>query len=215
MKISYSILVHNETDTLEKLLKFLVKWKQPQDEIVILDDFSDDEKTKQILDFYVSAHDIVFEQRNLLGDFASQKNYLKNMGSGDYSFNLDADEMISLWLIKNIHGIIDGNEGIDLIYLPRINTVEGMTQEDIQKWGWKVTEKNWVNYPDSQARVFRRDDSIRWTRPLHEYITGIKTYAHLPPQKELSLYHPKTIEKQTKQNMFYNENFSKELNTRI
>ena len=102
MKISYSLLVHNETDTLEKLLKFLTKWKQPDDEIVILDDFSDDEKTKQILDFYVSAHNIVFEQRNLLGDFASQKNHQKNMGSGDYSFNLDADEMISLWLIKNI-----------------------------------------------------------------------------------------------------------------
>ena len=100
MKISYSMLVHNEDKTLEKLLKFLVKWKQPQDEIVILDDYSDNEKTKQILDFYVSAHDIVFEQRNLLGDFASQKNYLKNMGSGDYSFNLDADEMISLWMIK-------------------------------------------------------------------------------------------------------------------
>ena len=86
MKISYSILVHNETDTLEKLLKFLVKWKQPEDEIVILDDYSDDEKTKELLDFYVSTHNIVFEQRNLLGDFASQKNHLKSMGSGDYSF---------------------------------------------------------------------------------------------------------------------------------
>ena len=115
------MLVHNETDTLEKLLKFLVKWKQPQDEIVILDDYSDDEKTKQILDFYVSAHDIVYEQRNLLGDFASQKNHLKNMGNGDYSFNLDADEMISLWMIKNVHEIIEANEGIDLISIPWVN----------------------------------------------------------------------------------------------
>ena len=82
MKISYSILTHNETTTLEKLLKFLVKYKQPQDEIVILDDYSDNEKTKAILDFYVSTENIVFEQRNLLQDFASQKNYLKNMCSG-------------------------------------------------------------------------------------------------------------------------------------
>ena len=123
------MLVHNEDKTLEKLLKFLVKWKDEGDEIVILDDYSDNEKTKQILDFYVSAHDIVYEQRNLLGDFASQKNYLKNMGSGDYSFNLDADEMISRWMIQNVHDIIDGNEGIDLIYLPRINTVDGITEE--------------------------------------------------------------------------------------
>ena len=77
MKISYSILTHNETTTLEKLLKFLIKYKQPQDEIVILDDYSDNEKTKAILDFYVSTENIVFEQRNLLEDFASQKNYLK------------------------------------------------------------------------------------------------------------------------------------------
>jgi len=168
MKISYSMLVHNETDTLEKLLKFLVKWKQPQDEIVILDDFSDDEKTKQILDFYVSAHDIVFEQRNLLGDFASQKNYLKNMGSGDYSFNLDADEMISLWLIKNIHEIIASNEGIDLIYLPRINTVEGLTQQHAQAWRWQVNEEGWVNFLIGKVGCFVTDQilggSIKYMR---------------------------------------------------
>ena len=46
MRISYSILVHNEDKTLEKLLKFLVKWKHMDDEIVILDDYSDNEKTK-------------------------------------------------------------------------------------------------------------------------------------------------------------------------
>ena len=211
MKISYSMLVHNETDTLEKLLKFLVKWKNDDDEIVILDDYSDNEKTKEILDFYVSTYDIVYEQRNLLKDFASQKNYLKNMGSGDYSFNLDADEMISLWMIKNVHEIIEANDGIDLIWIPRVNTVDGFTQEDVQKWGWRVNEKGWVNYPDYQARVFRNREDIRWTRPLHEYITGCKTYSHLPPHEELSLYHPKTMEKQEKQNMFYMENFSKDL----
>ena len=203
MKISYSMLVHNETDTLEKLLKFLVKWKQPQDEIVILDDYSDDEKTKQILDFYVSAHDIVFEQRNLLGDFDSQKNYLKNMGSGDYSFNLDADEMISLWLIKNIHEIIEANEGIDLIYLPRINTVEGLTQQHIQTWGWQVNQEGWINFPDWQGRVFRNRPNIRWQYKVHEMITGYQTYATLPMEKPFCILHPKTISKQEEQNQKY------------
>ena len=203
MKISYSMLVHNETDTLEKLLKFLVKWKQPQDEIVILDDYSDNEKTKQILDFYVSAHDIVYEQRNLLGDFASQKNHLKNMGSGDYSFNLDADEMISLWLIKNIHEIIEANEGIDLIYLPRINTVEGLTQQHIQTWGWQVNQEGWINFPDWQGRVFRNRPNIRWQYKVHEMITGYQTYATLPMEKPFCILHPKTISKQEEQNQKY------------
>ncbi len=203
MKISYSILVHNETDTLEKLLKFLIKWKQPQDEIVILDDYSDDEKTKQILDFYVSAHDIVFEQRNLLGDFASQKNHLKNMGSGDYSFNLDADEMISLWMIKNVHEIIEANEGIDLIYLPRINTVEGLTQQHAQAWRWQVNENGWVNFPDWQGRIFRNRPNIRWQYKVHEMITGYQTYATLPQDKPFCILHPKTIKKQEEQNQKY------------
>ena len=168
-----------------------------------MDDYSDDEKTKQILDFYVSAHDIVYEQRNLLGDFASQKNHLKSMGGGDYSFNLDADEMISLWLIKNIHEIIEVNEGIDLIYLPRINTVEGLTQQHIQSWGWQVNQEGWINFPDWQGRVFRNRPNIRWQFKVHEMITGYQTYATLPMEKPFCILHPKTISKQEEQNQKY------------
>ena len=90
----------------------MVKYKEPQDEIVILDDFSDNKKTKSILDFYVSTQNIVFEQRNLLGDFATQKNYLKNMCSGDYSFNLDADELISQEFINMLPNILNSNSGV-------------------------------------------------------------------------------------------------------
>jgi glycosyltransferase involved in cell wall biosynthesis len=198
-------LVHNETDTLEKLLKFLVKWKNDDDEIVILDDYSDNEKTKEILDFYVSTYDIVYEQRNLLKDFASQKNHLKSMGSGDYSFNLDADEMISLWMIKNVHEIIEANDGIDLIYLPRINTVDGITDEHCRMYGYKVNEEGWINFPDWQGRIFRNRPNIRWQYKVHEMITGYQTYATLPTDKPFCILHPKTIEKQVEQNKFYNE----------
>ena len=208
MKISYSILVHNEDKTLEKLLKFLVKWKHVDDEIVILDDYSDNEKTKQILDFYVSTYDIVFEQRNLLGDFASQKNYLKNMCNGDYSFNLDADEMISRWMIQNVHAIIDGNEGIDLILLPRINTVEGITEEHCRAYGYRLDENGWINFPDWQGRIFRNRPNIRWEKKVHEQIKGYQTYATLPTDKPFCILHPKTIEKQVEQNRFYNEDIS-------
>ena len=202
LKISYSILTHNETDSLEKLLRFLVKWKQPQDEIVILDDYSDDEKTKQILDFYVSTHDIAFEQRNLLNDFATQKNYLKSMCSGDYSFNLDADEMISRWMMKNIHGILEENE-IDLVYLPRINTVDGLTQQHAQQWGWSINEEGWINFPDWQGRVFKNRPNIKWEKPVHEMLIGFQTYAHLPTDKPFCMLHHKTIDKQEQQNQKY------------
>ena len=202
MKISYSILTHNETKSLEKLLKFLVKWKDDGDEIVILDDYSDDKKTKQILDFYVSTKDIIYEQRSLNNDYATQKNYLKSMCSGDYSFNLDADEMISRWLIKNIHGILEDNQ-IDLIYLPRINTVDGLTQQHIQQWGWNVNEEGWINFPDWQGRVFKNRPNIKWEKPVHEMIKGFQTYAHLPTEKPFCMLHYKKIEKQEQQNKKY------------
>ena len=202
MKISYSILTHNETKSLEKLLTLLVKWKDEGDEIVILDDFSDNQKTKELLDFYVSAHDIVFEQRNLLGDYGGQKNHLKSMCSGDYSFNLDADEMISRWFIKNVHDILEENP-IDLIYLPRINTVDGLTQEHVQQWGWSVNEEGWVNFPDWQGRLFKNRPNVKWEKPVHEMITGFQTYAHLPVDKPFCIRHYKTIEKQEQQNQKY------------
>ena len=202
MKISYSILTHNETDSLEKLLRFLVKWKQEEDEIAILDDFSDNQKTKELLDFYVSAHDIVFEQRNLLGDYGGQKNHLKSMCSGDYSFNLDADEMISRWFIKNVHDILEENP-IDLIFLPRINVVEGLTQEHVRYWGWSVNEEGWVNFPDWQGRLFKNRPNIKWEKPVHEMIAGFQTYAHLPTEKPFCIRHNKTIDKQEQQNQKY------------
>jgi len=202
MKISYSILVHNETDSLEKLLQSLMSHKQSQDEIVILDDYSDNKKTKSILDFYTSTENIVFEQRNLLGDFASQKNYLKSMCSGDYSFNLDADEMITHWFMKDVHEILEGNE-VDLIFVPRINTVDGLTEQHIRAWHWQVNERGWINYPDWQGRIFRNRPNIRWEKPVHEQLTGFQTYAHLPMEQKYSIVHHKTIQKQELQNQKY------------
>jgi len=210
VKISYSMLVHNEDETLEKLLQTLLSYKQPQDEIVVLDDYSDNEKTKAILDYYSSTTDIKLDQRNLLKDFASQKNYLKGMCSGDYSFNLDADEMISHWFMKDIHDILEGNE-VDLIFVPRINTVEGITEEHCRMYGYQINEKGWINYPDWQGRIFRNRPNIRWEKPVHEQLTGFQTYAHLPQEQKYSITHPKTIDRQVKQNKFYNEEITAKL----
>ena len=216
MKLSYGITVHNEHEELNQLLELLIHNTDQEDEIVIVDDFSNQE-TQDVIDSWVQQYSdkkvIKVFQRKLDGDFASQKNYVIEQCSGDYIFHIDADEYPNVILLQQLKQILEINE-VDLLWIPRVNTVEGMTDEDIQTWGWKVSEQGWVNYPDYQSRVFRRTDSIRWERPLHELIKGAKTYSHLPPHEELSLYHPKTIEKQTQQNMFYNQNFSRELNSR-
>ena len=213
MKISYGITVHNEAEELQKLLEVLNKNVDKEDEIVVCVD-GDDEKVEGVIELYSIDSRVIHYKRKLDGDFSAQKNSVIEKSSGDYIFHIDADEYPNKVLLQQLKQILEMNDGVDLIWIPRVNTIDGMKEEHIQRWGWKVSEKGWVNYPDYQARVFRNDEKIRWTRPLHEFIDGCKTYSHLPPHEELSLYHPKTIQKQEEQNIWYNKNFSKEMNVR-
>ena len=217
MKISYGITVYNETDELNRLLEILIHKTDEEDEIVICVD-GDDDGVRFVLDSwtqqYAHVKMIKVYQRKLDKDFASHKNSVIENSSGEYIFHIDADEYPHEILLSQLKDILQINE-VDLIWIPRVNTVDGFTQEDVQRWGWRVSEQGWINYPDYQARVFKNKKEIRWTRPLHEYITGCKTYSHLPPQEELSLYHPKTKQKQEQQNKFYMDNFNKELLVRV
>ena len=45
---------------------------------------------------------------------------------------------------------------------------------------------------------------IAWVNKVHERLSGFKTYTTIPDIEYFALYHPKTIEKQEKQNNFYN-----------
>ena len=217
MIISYGITVHKEAKELKRLLDVLYKNIDDNDEIVVCVDGEDDAVRFELdvysKKFYDDSRVMKVYQRELNKDFASQKNSVIENSVGDYVFHIDADEYPNEILIKQLKEILTINN-VDLVWIPRVNTIDGMEDEHIKRWGWKVTEKKWVNYPDYQARVFKNDKSIRWERPLHEVIRGYKTYSHLPPHEELSLYHPKTIERQEEQNMFYNKNFSKEMNVR-
>ena len=207
MKISYGITVHNEADELNRLLEILIHKTDKEDEIVICVDGEDD-GVRFVLDSWSQQYGhnklIKVYQRKLDGDFAAQKNSVIENSSGDYIFHIDADEYPHEILLRDIKKVLEMNEGVDLIWIPRVNTVEGLTDRHKEEWGWKTTEQGWVNYPDFQSRVFRNDETIRWEKSVHEQITGCKTYAHLPPHEELSLYHPKTIHKQEQQNQFYN-----------
>ena len=205
MNISYGITVCNEADELNRLLEILIHKTDKEDEIVICVD-GDDDKVRFVLDSWTQQYGhsktIKVYQRVLNKDFSAQKNSVIENCKGDYIFHLDADEYPHEILLSQIKQVLEMNE-VDLVWIPRVNTVEGITNEHCVKWGWRVNDKGWINYPDYQARVFKRSKDIKWIRPVHEYITGCKTYAHLPPQEELSLYHHKTIEKQELQNKFY------------
>ena len=205
MVISYAITTHNESEEINRLLEFLIHKTDPEDEIVILDDFSNEE-TQQVFQSwnqqYGDVKKIKIEQRALNKNFAAQKNYLTGMCKGSYIINIDADEIPHETLVSQIKQVLEINE-VDLIWVPRVNTVDGITEQHIKQWGWQVNEKGWVNYPDYQARIYRNCDYIKWIKPVHERIDGAKTFSHLPPHEELSFYHHKKIDKQEQQNKFY------------
>ena len=201
MKVSFGITVHNEAEELKRLLNILTNKIDKEDEIVICID-GDDEKVESVVGEYLSENEAIVYKRKLDGDFAAQKNSVIENSTGDYIFHIDADEYPSDGLLEYVKPILEAND-IDLIWVPRVNTVDGITEQHIQQWGWRVSEAGWVNYPDYQSRIFKNSPEIRWKSKVHERIHGAQTFSHLPPNETLSLYHPKTIDKQEKQNKFY------------
>jgi glycosyltransferase involved in cell wall biosynthesis len=197
-QISYAITAHNEHGELDRLLSQLDRSIQDTDEVIIQVDTNVTEEVLNVVSKYLAFTLIQFPLNN---DFASFKNNLIKHCHGDYIFQIDADEYLSNELIEHINFIIDNND-IDLFLVPRINTVEGLTQEHINKWGWRVDASGWVNYPDYQTRIWKNTEDIKWVNKVHERITGFASSAPLPYGYDL--IHPKRIERQEKQNAYYN-----------
>ena len=61
-----------------------------------------------------------------------------------------------------------------------------------------------INWCDYQTRIVKNSHSIKWKNTVHEVIEGYKQFTVLPAADELALIHHKSIEKQEKQNNFYN-----------
>ena len=203
MKISYAITVCNELEEVSRLLNFLHQHKQPEDEIcVLLDKPKASPELLYQLSVYSSEDFIILKESEFKGHFADWKNELTRICSGDYIFQIDADEIPNSDLIENLPAILENN--VDVILVPRVNTVQGITQQHIQHWGWKQNDKGWIQWPDPQWRIFKNTPDIKWKNKLHEVLDGYKTYANLPEMEEYALYHPKHISRQESQNNFYN-----------
>jgi hypothetical protein len=206
MKISYAITVCNEFIEIQRLLNFLLKHKRHQDEIVVLMDTtkanSELTSTLRLFESHNMDHMVVWPAE-FQGHFADWKNKLSSLCNGDYIFQIDADEIPCTSIIESLPMILKDNPEVDVYLVPRVNTVDGLTDAHIQKWGWNVNSEGWVNWPDYQWRIFRNVDTIKWKNKVHEVLEGFKEFAHLPMEEDYSLYHPKTIDRQEKQNAYY------------
>jgi hypothetical protein len=204
MKISYAITVCNEFLEIQRLVNFLLKHKRMQDTIVILyDEANGDPEIEAFLRSHSLNKEFVWHKGKFEKHFADWKNKLTSLCKGDYIFQIDADEIPTEDLIQNLPEIIELNPEMDIFLVPRVNTVEGLTPEHIAKWGWNVTDTGWVNWPDFQWRIWRNVPEIKWVNKVHERLDGFKTYTALPDVEYFALYHPKTIDKQEKQNSYY------------
>ena len=204
MKISYAITVCNEKLEVKRLVDFLLANKRKQDEIVILyDQKNGDEEVINMLIKLNKLPNFQVWRGFFEGHFADWKNKLTEYCSGDYIFQIDADEMPHKECIETLPMLLTLNPDVDVMLVPRVNTVEGLTQDHIAKWRWSVNEKGWVNWPDYQWRIYRNSDKIRWVNKVHEKLEGFDQYATLPMLEEHALYHPKDIKRQEKQNAYY------------
>lgn len=202
--ISFAICTKNEGEYVQDLLNQLIPYCQTTgDEIVVVDDYYDDDFTKSILDANYSLGNIKLFQHPLNNDFAAHKNYLNSLCDGDYIFQVDADEKFHENLLTYLHDIVYNNTTVDLFLIPRVNVVTGLTSADVQRWGWTVNEHGWNCWPDFQTRLYRNNEDIKWEGKVHERIVGFKTHAPLPAEEQWALYHIKTISRQREQNNYY------------
>ena len=204
MTISYAITVCNELEEITKLLNFLQTNIRKEDEIVI--QYDESSVTDGVMD-YLKLMNSMHENHKVIGfplnkDFATFKNNLKSHCSKDYIFQVDADEIPHEFLVEYVGQVLDENP-VDIVFVPRVNTVKGLTQPHIDKWKWNVNEKGWVNFPDYQTRIYKNTEDVTWMNKVHERITGYNTFSNFPAEEQWSLYHHKQINRQEKQNEFY------------
>lgn len=207
MKISYAVTVADEIKEIQTLLPLLIENKAEADEIIV--QYDNQKVTVEVLEY---LNDLVFDKKidNLIGyplngDFGTYKQHLNQNCKGDWIFQLDADEVLDPKLIQNLSSVLVGNPNIEIFFIPRINIVNGLTDEHIKKWGWNVNELGWVNFPDVQGRLYQNKQSIFWAGKVHEQLQGFENYSIFPQEEVYCIKHIKEIERQERQNNFYEQ----------
>lgn len=204
MKISYAITVCNEFQEIQRLINFLVENKRSKDEIVVLfDSINGTSDVEEFLRAKSINGEFNWVPYKFDGHFANMKNHLTSLCNGDYIYQIDADEIVQEYVLRLLPQVLEVNN-VDAILVPRINLVKGITEEHINKWRWRKNKDNWINFPDYQWRIYKNNGKIKWKNKVHEVLEGYKSISHLPRESEWCILHEKTIERQEKQNEYYN-----------
>lgn len=196
--ICYAVTASDEEEELSLLLNQLSRYVRAEDEILLLlDSSSVTSQVKAVVDSYRDKIDTLIESP-LEQDFARFKNHIIAHTEKDYIFQIDADELLSPYLIENLPSYLWANADVEMFRIARINL---LIDDDKPLITWhelsSVKEEDYINFPDYQYRIFKNKTQVRWIRSLHEILSGYKTYSYLPKDKALSLLHSKHASKHT------------------
>ena len=125
----------------------------------------------------------------------------------------NVDELKDIQIPENITTMMEKHLG-------HINIIFSTTQEIIHsddngfliKYTSILTQPEFIYTIVGSARLIlyvrmsvnKNDpEKIYWTKPVHEQLVGYKKYAALPGNEEYCLHHPKDIDRQERQNNFY------------
>jgi glycosyltransferase involved in cell wall biosynthesis len=140
-KISYAITVCNEFDETIKLVTQLLNYKGDDSEMVILLDTPKAQpELIEYLEILAKSNKMTLIESEFDNDFAQWKNFLNSHCTGEWIFQIDADEMLDPNLIINLETILSDNSDKDLIFVPRINIVHGITEAHTKLWNWPITK---------------------------------------------------------------------------
>jgi Glycosyl transferase family 2 len=209
LTIDFVVLTH-DSPNVAGLLDMLTKGKDPQDKIIILDDYS----TPENLAIY-KQYPVKIVQHRLDKDYAAHRNSVTKSLNSTYSFFIDDDEAPAPELLQHIRKVIANNSYPDLIVVPRKNIFKGVLPIHALKYGWEMNGEvvNWVK-GDYQTRIIKNKRGLKWEGVLHEKIAFKKEHRviQLPKDERLALIHNKTLTEQVIDNDRYNKEWSVELN---
>ncbi|GAB3007133.1 hypothetical protein GCM10027051_03550 [Niabella terrae] len=204
IRISFCLTVCNEVTELENLLNRLIPYIRKGDEILVLRDTTLPDRQVQELLLQYKPHITAVIEKKLENDFSRFKNNLIREATGDYIFQIDADELPQEHLLASLRGLLARYSRADCFCVARINTVKGINDTQLQQWNWKLNEQNYINYPDYQMRIFRTRKGIHWENRVHEKLVNFTRLQYLPSENfDLCLIHEKTIDRQMQQNKRY------------
>lgn len=163
MKLSVIILTKNEEKNIEECLETLVLIKEKIDEIIIVDDYSEDRTIEKIQNssanwrIKTQNKNVKFKiyQKLLKENFADQHNFAMTKASADWLLYLDADERITPELAESIKREVLGKKN------------SNFSAYKIRRKNFYFGDHEWP-YVEKLERLFRKKNLKGWYGELHE-----------------------------------------------